>query len=126
MHAIKSDDHSGIWIICKKLILDYICKFFIIISSFIGGIQYNSHSGLMWNIALDGNGNPKLPGTDSCGGAGCRGIAQVNSDGSYSVNQECMYIIEIQVINNLDIGSSLLYGSSFQSNSATRRWRPLG
>ena len=43
----------------------------------------------MWNIALDGNGNPKLPNTNSCGGPGCRAIAQVNSDGSWSVNQEC-------------------------------------
>ncbi|EIN05745.1 glycoside hydrolase [Punctularia strigosozonata HHB-11173 SS5] len=55
---------------------------------FIGGITHNSHSGLMWNIALDGNGNPKLPGTDSCGGNGCRPIVTVNSDGTWSVNQE--------------------------------------
>ncbi|KAJ7260891.1 glycoside hydrolase [Mycena haematopus] len=55
---------------------------------FIGAITHNAQSGLMWNIALDGNGNPKLPGTDSCGGAGCRAIAQVNSDGTYSLNQE--------------------------------------
>ncbi len=46
-------------------------------------------SGLMWNIALDGNGNPKYPGTDSCGGPGCRAIVQVNSAGTWSVNQEC-------------------------------------
>ena len=44
----------------------------------------------MWNIALDGNGEPKLPGTNSCGGSGCRAIVTVNSDGSWSVNQECM------------------------------------
>ncbi|KDQ52426.1 glycoside hydrolase family 30 protein [Jaapia argillacea MUCL 33604] len=55
---------------------------------FIGSIQYYSQSGLMWNIALDGSGNPKLPTTNSCGGAGCRPIVTVNSDGSYSVNQE--------------------------------------
>ncbi|KAF9047180.1 glucan endo-1,6-beta-glucosidase [Hymenopellis radicata] len=55
---------------------------------FIGSIQHNSMSGLMWNIALDGNGNPKYPGTDSCGGSGCRGIVQVNSAGTWSVNQE--------------------------------------
>jgi hypothetical protein len=41
----------------------------------------------MWNLALDGNGNPILPGTNSCGG-GCRGVVQINSDGSWSVNQE--------------------------------------
>ena len=43
----------------------------------------------MWNFALDGSGNPKLPGTDSCAAAGCRPIVTVNSDGSYSYNQEC-------------------------------------
>ncbi|OBZ71255.1 Endo-1,6-beta-D-glucanase [Grifola frondosa] len=54
---------------------------------FIGAIEHNSHNGLMWNLALDGNGNPKLPGTSSCG-TPCRPVATVNSDGSYSLNQE--------------------------------------
>ncbi|KAJ6615380.1 glucan endo-1,6-beta-glucosidase [Mycena sp. CBHHK59/15] len=54
---------------------------------FIGAITHNAHSVLMWNIALD-NGAPKLPGATSCGGNGCRSIAQVNNDGSYSLNQE--------------------------------------
>ena len=44
----------------------------------------------MWNLALDGSGLPILPTTNSCGG-GCRGVAQINSDGTYSVNQECEY-----------------------------------
>lgn len=43
----------------------------------------------MWNFALDGSGNPKLPGTNSCGGPGCRPLITVNSDGSFSPNQEC-------------------------------------
>ncbi|KAH9922871.1 glycoside hydrolase [Epithele typhae] len=34
---------------------------------FIGSIEHSSHSGLMWNLALDGNGSPMLPGTGSCG-----------------------------------------------------------
>ncbi|KAJ8075102.1 hypothetical protein PM082_019429 [Marasmius tenuissimus] len=55
---------------------------------FIGSVEHGSSTGLMWNIALDGNGNPKLPGTNSCGGPGCRGVVQINSDGSWSVNQE--------------------------------------
>ncbi|KAL0571506.1 hypothetical protein V5O48_010456 [Marasmius crinis-equi] len=55
---------------------------------FIGSLEHGSSTGLMWNIALDGNGNPKLPGTNSCGGPGCRGVVQINSDGSWSVNQE--------------------------------------
>ncbi|KAH7872628.1 glucan endo-1,6-beta-glucosidase [Lentinula edodes] len=54
---------------------------------FIGALSYGASTGLMWNLALDGNGNPFLPGSDSCGG-GCRGIVQINSDGTYSVNQE--------------------------------------
>lgn len=56
--------------------------------SFIGSIEHNSHSGLMWNLALDGNGSPTLPGSNSCG-TPCRPVVTVNSDGSWSVNQEC-------------------------------------
>ncbi|KAI0270571.1 glycoside hydrolase [Gloeopeniophorella convolvens] len=55
---------------------------------FIGSFEHNAQTALMWNIALDGNGNPKLPGTNSCDSPGCRPIATVNSDGSYSLNQE--------------------------------------
>ncbi|KAI9058259.1 glycoside hydrolase family 30 protein [Trametes sanguinea] len=54
---------------------------------FIGAIEHNAHSGLMWNLALDGNGEPMLPGTNSCSPA-CRPVVTVNSDGSWSVNQE--------------------------------------
>lgn len=54
---------------------------------FIGSITHNAHSALMWNLALDGSGHPILPTTNSCGG-GCRGVAQINSDGTWSVNQE--------------------------------------
>ncbi|KAF8656405.1 hypothetical protein AX16_002550 [Volvariella volvacea WC 439] len=54
----------------------------------IGSIERSSRAGLMWNLALDGNGNPKYPGTSSCGGPGCRPLITVNSDGSYSYNQE--------------------------------------
>ncbi|KAG1821411.1 glycoside hydrolase family 30 protein [Suillus variegatus] len=54
---------------------------------FIGSISYGSSSGLMWNLALDGSGQPSLPGIDSCGG-GCRGVVQINNNGTWSVNQE--------------------------------------
>ncbi|KAF4564923.1 hypothetical protein EYR40_011098 [Pleurotus pulmonarius] len=54
----------------------------------IGSLEHNAVAALMWNIALDGNGNPKTPGTDSCGGSGCRALVTVNSDGTWSVNQE--------------------------------------
>ncbi|KAG1740170.1 glycoside hydrolase family 30 protein [Suillus paluster] len=55
---------------------------------FIGSISYGSSSGLMWNLALDGNGQPSLPGSDSCSGDGCRGVVQINSDGTWSLNSE--------------------------------------
>jgi len=55
---------------------------------FIVGITHNSHTGLMWNIAGQSDGGPKLPGTTSCGGPGCRPIATINSNGTYDVNQE--------------------------------------
>ncbi|KAJ7473368.1 glycoside hydrolase [Mycena latifolia] len=54
----------------------------------IGSLEHYSQSGLMFNIALDGGGQPMLPGTNSCG-SGCRPIVTVNDDGSYSYNQEC-------------------------------------
>ncbi|KAI0670921.1 glycoside hydrolase [Trametes maxima] len=54
---------------------------------FTGSLNHGSSSGLLWNLALDGNGNPKLPGTSSCPKP-CRPVVTVNSDGSYSFNQE--------------------------------------
>lgn len=44
----------------------------------------------MWNLALNGLGEPKLPGTDSCG-TPCRPIVTVNSNGTYNYNQECAW-----------------------------------
>ncbi|KAF9230954.1 glycoside hydrolase family 30 protein [Melanogaster broomeanus] len=64
-----------------------VCLSSMLATHFIGSLTYGSSTGLMWNLALDGNGNPLLPGTNSCGG-GCRGVVQINSDGSWSVNQE--------------------------------------
>ncbi|KAJ6476001.1 glucan endo-1,6-beta-glucosidase [Mycena vitilis] len=53
----------------------------------IGSLEHWASVGLMYNIALDGSGNPVLPGTNSCVG-GCRGIVTINADGSISYNQE--------------------------------------
>lgn len=44
---------------------------------------------MMWNLALDPNGNPILPGTNSCGG-GCQGVVTI-SNGQYTVNEECKH-----------------------------------
>ncbi|KAJ7085776.1 glycoside hydrolase family 30 protein [Mycena belliarum] len=54
---------------------------------FIGGPEHNAKSSMMWNLALDGNGQPKLPGARSCG-TPCRGIVQIDADGTWSLNQE--------------------------------------
>ncbi|KAI0670922.1 glycoside hydrolase [Trametes maxima] len=54
---------------------------------FIGAVNHGANSGLMWNLALDGNGNPKLPGTASCS-TPCRPVVTVNGDGSYSYNED--------------------------------------
>ncbi|RXW16993.1 hypothetical protein EST38_g8860, partial [Candolleomyces aberdarensis] len=62
----------------------------------IGSIEHNARAALMWNLALDGSGNPRLPGTGAnCGGAGCRGIVTVNSNGTWSVNQEFYALAQI-------------------------------
>ncbi|KAF7314148.1 Glycoside hydrolase family 30 protein [Mycena chlorophos] len=53
----------------------------------IGSVNEGVDVGLMFNFALNGDGGPILSGTTSCGG-GCRAIVTVNSDGSYSYNQE--------------------------------------
>ncbi|KAJ7151952.1 glycoside hydrolase family 30 protein [Mycena filopes] len=53
----------------------------------IGSLEHYAGVGLMYNLALDGNGHPVLPGTNSCA-SGCRPIVMVNSDGSYQYNQE--------------------------------------
>ncbi|EPT00467.1 hypothetical protein FOMPIDRAFT_88424 [Fomitopsis schrenkii] len=55
---------------------------------FIGAVNNWSRNGAMWNLALDGSGQPELPSSNSCGGGGCRGVVQINSDGSWSANQE--------------------------------------
>ncbi|KAF8127610.1 glycoside hydrolase family 30 protein [Boletus edulis] len=54
---------------------------------FIGSINYGSSTGLMWNLALNSAGSPEFPGSNSCRG-GCRGVVQINSGGTWSVNQE--------------------------------------
>ncbi|CAK5278690.1 unnamed protein product [Mycena citricolor] len=53
----------------------------------IGSLQNNASVGLMFNLALDGQGLPTLPGTNSCDG-GCRAMVTVNSDGSFEYNQD--------------------------------------
>ena len=94
--------------------------------SWIGALERNSRTGLMWNIALDGNGGPELPGTDSCSGRGCRALVTVNDDGSYVLNQECAFCL----VNSLstrprysDMSGSLFDGASIQGHHPKRsRW----
>ncbi|KAI3619420.1 glycoside hydrolase family 30 protein [Moniliophthora roreri] len=50
-------------------------------------LVYAFLQGLMWNIALDGNGNPMLSSSSSCKPP-CRALVNVEDDGSYSFNQE--------------------------------------
>lgn len=72
---------------------------------FIGSVTRNAQAALMWNLALDGTGSPKLPGTNNCGASGCRGIVQINSDGTYKVNQEFYAMAHAsKAIIALDVG----------------------
>lgn len=69
---------------------------------FIGGINHHAQSGLMWNLVVDPQGNPKLPGATSCG-KGCRGVAQVSADGTVQLNQERKHTALISLFYNLII-----------------------
>ncbi|KAG8845893.1 hypothetical protein FRB96_002223 [Tulasnella sp. 330] len=52
-----------------------------------GGPQNWARTVMTWALALDGSGDPKLPTTDSCGGAGCRGVVTI-ANNNWSPNQE--------------------------------------
>ncbi|KAH8104653.1 glycoside hydrolase [Cristinia sonorae] len=54
---------------------------------YIGAIEHNSRTALEWNVALDGNGQPVLPGSNSCKNPPCRGIVTISGT-SYTLNQE--------------------------------------
>ncbi|KAI0755082.1 glycoside hydrolase superfamily [Daedaleopsis nitida] len=49
----------------------------------IGATEGLTVTGLMWNLALDGNGGPLLPGADSCTSPASRPLVTVNNDGSF-------------------------------------------
>ncbi|KAH9841366.1 glycoside hydrolase superfamily [Rhodofomes roseus] len=71
---------------------------------FIGAPNYWAQTGAMWNLALDGNGQPILSGSDSCG-TPCRPVVTINSDGTFSYNQEFYAIAQAQkAINPKDVG----------------------
>ncbi|KAG8845451.1 hypothetical protein FRB96_002507 [Tulasnella sp. 330] len=52
-----------------------------------GGPANWARTVMTWALALDASGNPKLPGTDSCGGPGCRGVVTI-ANNAWTVNQE--------------------------------------
>ncbi|KAJ7064054.1 glycoside hydrolase family 30 protein [Mycena amicta] len=60
----------------------------------VGSVNQGVTTGLMFNIATDGSGNPILPGTNSCSG-GCRPLVTVNSDGSFSYNQDFYALAQV-------------------------------
>lgn len=99
---------------------------------FIGSIEYHSHTALMWNIAGDSSGGPKLPGTNSCSNPGCRPVVTVNDNGTYNLNQECtsrrVAFISLSVIafDFIFVLNSLCNGPGFESDHPERRGRALG
>ncbi|GJE98275.1 glycoside hydrolase family 30 protein [Phanerochaete sordida] len=54
---------------------------------YVGSVEHNSMAVLMWNLALDGNGQPETPGSNSCANPPCRPVVTI-SGSSYTVNQE--------------------------------------
>jgi len=84
----------------------------------IGAVEYGASSGLMWNLALDGSGQPILPGSDSCTG-GCRGVVTINSDGTWSANQERESSSRTSLtflLTDINVDCSLLAGSGREGN----------
>jgi len=79
---------SGGRIICEWLFVGLLDVALDIIHSYIGSVNYGAKAVLMWNIALDGNGQPQLPGSGSCQNPPCRGVVTIN-DGSFTLNEEC-------------------------------------
>ncbi|KAF9258303.1 glycoside hydrolase family 30 protein [Marasmius fiardii PR-910] len=62
----------------------------------IGALERRAKTGLMWNLALDDKGNPKLNTTTSCPN-GCRALISV-SDGSYALNQEFLSMAHVSKV----------------------------
>lgn len=84
---------SGGWKICGLIGPGALCKpgrrsLTSPIHSYIGSVNNWAKAVLLWNIALDGNGQPLLPGTSSCKNPSCRGVVTING-GSYTLNEEC-------------------------------------
>ena len=90
---------------------------------FIGAVENNAKSALMWNLALDPQGNPKYPGTSSCK-EGCRGVVTIYPDGTWGVNQECMSVKQSKHSTEINI-YSLRYGACVQSYYTSRHWRSV-
>ena len=61
----------------------------------IGGMTHHAKTSLEWTLVSEPNGGPKLPGTTSCGGPGCRPVASVTTSGSYTLNQECKLFLSV-------------------------------
>ena len=81
---------SGGWITCKSI--RFGTKTLVVdrIHSYIGSVDNWAKAVLLWNIALDSNGQPLLPGTRSCQNPSCRGAVTIDG-GSYTLNEECEF-----------------------------------
>ncbi|CCM04938.1 uncharacterized protein FIBRA_07135 [Fibroporia radiculosa] len=105
---------------------------------FIGSPNYWGQSGAMWNLVLNGLGQPLLPGTDSCG-TPCRGVVTVNSNGTYNYNQEFYAIAQaskailpkdvggpfgqrIEVAVNGDLNWGLIVGAYVTNRVSSSDW----
>ena len=120
---------SGGWIICKSTGFETLhnpprTPDVDLIHSYTGSIDYGAKAVLMWNFALDGNGQPLLPGTDSCQNPPCRGVVTING-GSYTLNEECKLTHVYRLRHGLigDSTCSLYHGPSVSGHHSKRpRW----
>lgn len=98
-----------------------------LIHSYIGSVNYGAKAVLMWNIALDDNGQPLLPGSDSCQNPPCRGVVTIN-DGSYTLNEECglTHVYRSRWGLTSSLIRSLHDGPGVSCHHSQRPWRTMG
>jgi hypothetical protein len=104
---------SRIWIIRARLTSN----------RFVGSTSYNSRTVLFWNLALQADGSPELPGSDSCN-PGCRPVVSIDNN-QWFLNEECQCYILSTVIVLLKMTYRLSFGTQLSHCYTKGQWCQL-